>query len=200
MKTLCRGLTSAEAAVALASACNLAFERGLVAALAGNASCRTADGFLCTPTGSCLGELNPEDLVRLDAAWVPREAARRQSSEWRLHKHIYLASDRSGAVLHTHSPCATAMACAGRDLEEITPEIAHFLGRVPCLPFAVPGSEAVGEAVAEAIARGARASLLGRHGAVAWGRDVREAYHQAELLEAACALAISLHKLGGSAT
>lgn len=198
MKTLCRALASVDPAVALASACNLAYERGLVASLAGNASCRLPDGFLCTPTGSCLAELDPGDLVRLDAAWVPRDGVRRQSSEWRLHKHIYGSSDRAAAVLHTHSPSATAMACAGRDLEELTPEIAHFLGRVPCLPFAVPGTDAVGEAVAEAIFGGARAALLGRHGAVAWGRDVREAYHQAELLEAACTLALTLHRAGGA--
>lgn len=197
MRALCRALAAHTPAEALAAACNLAYERGLVAALAGNASCRTSVGFLCTPTGSCLGELGPEDMVPLTPAWEPRDAAGRPSSEWRLHQHIYRAAPGVRAVLHTHSPSATALACAGRDLLELTPEIAHFLGRVPCLAFALPGTDAVGEGVAQALARGARAALLGRHGAVAWGRDVREAYHQAELLEAACALALSLEPLGG---
>ncbi len=197
MRALCRDLRSPDLAVALAAACNLAFERGLVAALAGNASCRTPSGFLCTPTGSCLGELCPEELIPVSGDWCPPQGSRQPSSEWRLHQHVYAAAPDVAVVLHTHSPSATALACGGRDLEALTPEIEHFLGRVPCLPFAVPGTAAVGQGVSDAIGRGARAALLGRHGAVAWGRDVREAYHQAELLEAACALSLSLHPLGG---
>lgn len=191
MRALCRALVAHEAAVALAAACNLAYARGLVAALAGNASCRVTAGFLCTPSGCCLGELDAQDLVAVDPAWNPLGSGLRPSSEWRLHAHIYRAEASAEAVLHTHSPHATAMAVLGWDVEELTPEIAHFLGRVPCLPFAPPGTDAVGEGVAKAIAAGARAALLGRHGAVAWGHSVRAAFHQAELLEAACALALA---------
>jgi len=191
MRALCRGLSAAEPRAALAALCNLAYERRLVAALAGNASCRVPGGFLCTPTGCCLGELEPADLVLLGADWRPGDGQRAPSSEWRLHAHVYRAEPGAAAVLHTHSPAATALALAGRDLEPLTPEMAHFLGRVPCLPFVTPGTDALGAGVAEAIGRGARAALLADHGAVAWASTIRGAFHQAELLEAAAALALA---------
>lgn len=176
-------------AVALAAACRLAYSRGLVHALAGNASARVPDGFLCTPTGCCLGELCSEDLVHCDPTWVPRGGSRGPSSEWRLHAHIYATGPTITAILHTHSPQATALAVGARDIQPITPEIAHFLGHVPCVPFAEPGTAALGLMAAEAMRAGARALLLERHGAVAWGSDIREAFFQAELLESAAALA-----------
>lgn len=195
MSTLYRTLRDADGAEVLAAACRLAYRRRLVAALAGNASCRNGSGFLCTPTGCSLGEVVAEDMVLLDEDFLPQGAGR-PSSEWRLHAHIYRADPTVGAVLHTHSPQATARAVLGWDLPAQTPETAHFLGRVPCLPPAVPGTDAVGEGVAGAMRAGARAALLGRHGAVAWGRNMREAFYQAELLETACALAAAVHALG----
>jgi len=199
MTGLCRSLASGDLAVALAAACNLAYARGLVTSLAGNASCRAAGGYLCTPTGCCLGELGPGDLVALDEEWRPVDGFH-PTSEWRLHAAIYRALAEVGAVLHTHSPAATAMALIGRGLPPLTPEMDHFLGAVPCLPFAIPGTDDVGSGVAKAIAEGARAALLGRHGAVVWAPDIRRAYHQAELLEAACALSMAATAADGSRT
>lgn len=192
MRALLRLLEHASPATALAAACRLAYARGLVAAAAGNASCRLPDGYLCTPTGCCLGEVGPGDLVMLDTRWQPTAAGRRPSSEWRLHAHAYQAAAGLRAVLHTHSPAATALAVLGEGLPPLTPEAEHFLGPVPCLPFSPPGSEQLGIDVGRAIAGGARAALLGRHGAVAWGEGVRRAWEQAELLESAASLFLAV--------
>lgn len=187
-----RALRAADHAIALAALCNLAYRRGLVMALAGNASCRVGDGYLATPSGCCLGEVAAQDLVR----WAPGTgwggAARRPTSEWALHAHIYSALPDAHAVLHTHSPHATALAVAGRSLPNLTPEIGAYLHPVPCLPFEPPGSDALGAGVAGAIAAGARAALLGGHGAVVWGATIADAFYRGELLEAACGLAIAL--------
>lgn len=198
MTELCRRLSAPDPAAALAAACNLAYARGLTAALAGNASCRNGTGFLCTAGGCCLGEVAAEDLVALDADWRPLLPGACPSSEWQLHAAIYRVAAGAGAVLHTHSPAATALAVLGRDVSALTPEMDHYLGTVPCLAFAVPGTAAVGQGVAAAIGRGARAALLGRHGAVAWGPDIRSAFHQAELLEACCALSLTVAGAGGN--
>ncbi len=198
MSPLCGDLSAPSPEVALAACCNLAYRRHLVEALAGNASVRLPDGFLCTPTGCCLGEVRPEDLVHLDVGWLAVRG--RPSSEWRLHAHIYRADPMVGSVLHTHSHWATACAVLGWDVEPLTPEIEHHLGRVPCLPYAPPGTDQVGSSVAEAMAGGARAALLGRHGAVAWGRDIREAFAKAEVLEAASRLQCALAGLRGGET
>ena len=193
-----RLLSSTHPGEALAAACRLTYARGLVAAYAGNASIRLPDGFLCTCTGCCLGEVTAEDLVRCDAGWRPF-AGRRLSSEWRLHARLYEAAPAIGAVLHTHSPAATALAVAGRGLGEITPEAAHFLGQVPCIPFAAPGSDELGHLAAAAVRSGARAALLERHGAVTWGESARGAFFQAELLESVAALAWRRASLVGDA-
>lgn len=191
MSNLIRLLGDRDPAVALAAACRLAYRRRLVQALAGNASVRLVGGYLCTPTGCCLGELLPRDLVWLSETGAPDKGGL-PTSEWRLHAWLYRADPTIGAVLHTHSPMATCRAVLGRDLPPLTPETAHYLGTVPCLPPATPGTDAVGRGAAEARGRGARAALLGHHGAVAWGRDIRQAFHQAELLEAACQLAAAV--------
>ncbi len=198
MTHLCQALTSENRAVALAAACNLVYARRLVTSLSGNASCRVPAGFLCTPTGFCLGEVTATDLVALDAAWRPMSDIRLPSSEWRLHAAIYRALPAAGAVVHTHSRAATLMAVLGRDIAPLTPEMDHFLGNVPCLPFAPPGTDDVGAGVARAINAGARAVLLGSHGAVVWARDVRLAYYQAELLEASCSLTMAVTLAGGT--
>lgn len=197
MTGLCRALAATDPGSSLAAACNLAYVRGLVTGLAGNASCRQGEGFLCTPTGCCLGEVVREDLVALDGQWRPR-AEGRPSSEWRLHAAVYRSLPGVGAVVHTHSPAATALAVLERGVPPLTPEIEHFLGSVPCVPFAPPGTEAVGDGVVDAVARGARAALLARHGAVAWAADVRRALYLAELLESACALVLATGRpMGG---
>ena len=182
-----RLLSSTDPREALAAACRLAYVRGLVSACAGNASVRLPDGFLCTCTGCCLGEVAAGDLVHCDGAWRPVDG-QRPSSEWRLHARIYEAAPAIGAVLHTHSPAATALAVAGRGVGAITPEAAHFLGQVPCIPFALPGTDELGRLTAAAVRSGAHAALLERHGAVTWGESPRNAFFQAELLESVAAL------------
>jgi L-fuculose-phosphate aldolase len=187
-------LSSADPAAALAAACRLAYARGLVAAMAGNASTRCEDGFLCTPTGCSLGEVRPEILVHCDGLWQPC-AGGHPTSEWRLHAALYTASDHIGAVLHTHSPFATLLALENRSVPPLTPEAAHYLGLTPCVPFAPPGSEELARLTVTAVTPHAHAALLARHGAVAWGASPREAFFHAELLESVCTLAWR-HSLG----
>jgi L-fuculose-phosphate aldolase len=184
-----RDLGDRDPRVALAAACRLLWARGLVAAWAGNGSVRTDHGFLATPTGMCLGLVEPEVLVALDPEGRAAGPGR-PTSEWPLHRALYRARSGVVAVLHTHSPFATCLAVRERGIGPLTPEIAHHLGEVPCVAFAPPGTEALGEAVAAAARRDRGGALLARHGAVAWGRSVAEAFFLAELVEEAAALAV----------
>ena len=83
---------------------------GLNAGTAGNASVRCARGFLITPSGRSYDDCTDRDmaLVAMDGSWQGPHAP---SSEWRIHRDILAAHPEAGAVLHAHSPFATALAC-----------------------------------------------------------------------------------------
>ena len=86
-----------------------------------------------------------------------------------MHLQIYQNNPEVQAVVHAHSPFATAFAAAGRTLQgSCLPEVTECLGEIPLLPFAEPGTEQLGLAVGQA-ARQYRGALLAAHGSVAWG-------------------------------
>ncbi len=180
----------------LASLAHLAYQRGLVHATAGNASLRVPGGFLCTPSGSCLGDVRPIELVGVNDRWIPAPEQGVLSSEWRMHAAIFERVAEANAVLHTHSHAATLLAVHQVGVPAVTPEAAYHLGVVRCLAPAEPGSVELAIAVGVAMGEGARAVLLGHHGCVAWGSDAREAFFRAELLEATARLAWDLRQGG----
>lgn len=169
---------------AIVSVCHRLYQRGLVTSVAGNVSVRFDGGILITRTGSVLGELTVDDLVETDLSGHVREGSGggRPSSELPMHLAIYRAWSAVGAVVHTHSPVATAFSLARRGLPAVTTEAEMLLGEVPLVPYAPPGSEELGLAVA-AFCRTHKAVILERHGVVSWAEDIRQAFHLAELVE-----------------
>jgi ribulose-5-phosphate 4-epimerase/fuculose-1-phosphate aldolase len=162
------------------------FERGLTPGSSGNLSARLADGFLVTPTGSCLGFLEPERLSKLDAEGkhVSGDAP---TKEVPLHLAFYKARPQAGGVVHLHSTYATALSCLAHidpqnALAPITPYAIMQVGAVPVLPYAPPGSAELAGPVGEA-AKNAAAVLLANHGPVVSARSFRAAVMAAEELE-----------------
>jgi len=148
---------------------------GLVPNKSGNVSCRTSDGFLITPAGLPYRELAPEDLVELAVDGSPPASGRRPSSEWRMHAAIYAARPDAAAVVHTHSPRATALACAGRGIPAFHYMIALAGGDVRCMPYATFGTAELAVTAVQGLA-GRRATLLGNHGVIAIGGSLRDAH------------------------
>ena len=169
---------------------SLLYARRYVVGAEGNLSVRLgADSFLTTPSGACKGWLEPEDLVAVDLAGrclaeqTDGVGSGRPSSEWRLHAEIYARCPAAGAVCHAHPPFATACAAAGQALDDdVLNESCLLLGSVPLVRATAAGTEDVALAVRPHLPR-AVALLLGNHGAVAWGRDLDEAYFRLEYLE-----------------
>jgi L-fuculose-phosphate aldolase len=144
-------------------------EAGLMPNKSGNVSCRKAGGFLITPSGTPYGELDAAALVEVvPGEAAPRPDGRRPSSEWRLHAAIYARRPEVGAIVHTHSPRATALACANRELPPLHYMIALAGGTVRCMPYETFGTEALAEAALRGLWR-RRAVLLANHGVVAVG-------------------------------
>ncbi len=160
------------------------FARGYAVGSAGNISVRLADGYLITPTNSCLGRLEAD---RIDAP----------SKEVFMHRAFYQARAEAGAVVHLHSTMATAAAClADADPENPIPSLTPYFvmrvgRRLPIVPYYRPGDPAMEPAI-HAEARTARAVLLANHGPVVSGRTLTDAVYAAEELEEAAKLAILL--------
>jgi ribulose-5-phosphate 4-epimerase/fuculose-1-phosphate aldolase len=186
-------MTEAETRALLVELAGSLFQRGYSVGSAGNISVKLENGFLITPTNSCLGRLKPERISRLDAAFV-HVGGDAPSKEVFMHRAFYAARPEAGAVVHLHSTMATAIACLpGADaLPLLTPYFVMRIGRrLPVVPYYRPGDAAMEPAI-EAAARDARAVLLANHGPVVSGRTLTDAVYAAEELEEAAKLALLL--------
>jgi L-fuculose-phosphate aldolase len=148
----------------------------------GNVSARIEGGFLVTPTGVPYESLNLADLVfmRRDGQ---REGTYTPSSEWRLHRDIYERHPEVGAVVHTHSPYATAIACLRKPIPAFHYEIAFVGGNdIRCAEYATFGTQELSDHALAAL-QGRRACLLANHGVAALGSDVDDAFSMADKVE-----------------
>jgi L-fuculose-phosphate aldolase len=170
--------------------------RGLISAGEGNLSLRLdADRLLVTPSGRRKDELERDDLVVVWLGHLERDAVSRSgllpSSDLAIHLAVHAARPKLGAVAHAHLPASMALTLAGEVPDPAAlPETAHFIPRLPFLPFGVMGSSELGERVASALAQPPdplpNAVLLERHGALAIGDDPTEAVNRLELVEVLC--------------
>ena len=131
--------------------------------------------------------MEPDDAVMLAADGAPLDAgARLPTSEWRLHLALYRRPD-VGAVVHTHSPEATAAATLARAVPAVHYVVARFGGsELPCAPYATYGTEELVEAVVATLGESGLACLMANHGAVAVGADLATASSLATDVEWLC--------------
>ncbi len=160
---------------ALVSAMRRLERDGLNRAAAGNASVRSGDTVLITPSGVLPADLTEEMIVPLALDGTPRELQYRPSSEWRFHLGVYAARPEAGAVVHVHAPNATALACMRREIPPFHYMVAVAGGaNVRCAPYATFGTAALVDAVISGL-EDRRACLLANHGLVALGPDLAAA-------------------------
>ena len=158
---------------------------GLNRGTAGNVSVRHEDGFLVTPTGMDYDESEPEDIVfvGLDGQ---AQGRRKPSSEWRFHRDIYVARPEAGAIIHTHAPFATALACRGESIPPFHYMIARFGGAdIRCAAYATFGTQELSDAILVAL-EGRKACLMAHHGMVVFGADLKQTLALAVEFEALC--------------
>jgi len=176
------------------------FARGFSVGSAGNISVRLADGYLMTPTNSCLGRLEAGRISKLGPDFA-HLSGDKPSKEVFMHRAFLTARPDAGAVVHLHSTHATAIAClaAPGETAPIPPLTPYFVMRVgrslPVVPYWRPGDPAMEPAI-HAAAKGAKAVLLANHGPVVCGRTLTDAVYAAEELEEAARLAMLLRGAG----
>ena len=182
---------------ALVDCARRAYAEGLFSGTSGNLSMRTDRGMLITPTSVRYETLSPEDIVHLRPDGAVLEGRFAPSSEWRMHAEIYARFPAVGAIVHTHSPHATAFAAANRSIPESLIEMRFFLGgEVPCAAYAPAGTREVGLRCCEVLS-GRGGCLMANHGAVAVGKDLDEALLRAEYIEDSAKITLLSMQLGG---
>lgn len=167
----------------LIAVCRALTARGLTYGTSGNVSARSGPRqLLISPTGMDYETLEPPDvpLLDFDGRWFGR---RRPSSEWRFHRDILRSRTDIGAVVHTHSRHAVALACTGRGIPAFHYMVAVAGGPdIRCAPYHTFGSQELSDAALVAL-RDRRACLLANHGVIALGVDLRAALALAGELE-----------------
>jgi L-fuculose-phosphate aldolase len=158
---------------------------GLVAGTAGNLSARCGDGlFAITPTGAPLGTLEAGQVCVIDAEARVVHGDLQPTSEVDLHLGIYQRYD-AGAVVHTHAPMSTTLACSVDEVPCVHYQMLSLGGAIRVAPYHTFGTPELAQAVLTAL-EGRTAALMGNHGAVSHGKDLDAAVEATLLLEWAC--------------
>ena len=140
----------------VARVCGRLVADGLVVGTAGNVSARGGDLVAVTPSGLDYASLTAElvGVHRLDGS--PAEAPLQPTSELPLHLSVYAATG-AAAIVHTHSPAATAVSALVDEIPAVHYYVALFGGPVAVAPYATYGTD---ELAAHVVARAARPDRL----------------------------------------
>jgi L-fuculose-phosphate aldolase len=170
---------------------------GLNRGSTGNLSVRASEGgFWITPTGTPPEDIGADSLVWLADDGAVKQGAWAPSTEWPFHRAIYRARPDLNAVVHMHSPHATALACLRRGLPAFHYMVAVAGGdSVPCTPYHLFGTEALSQAVGAAFAD-RQACLMANHGLVAGGGTLAQAMKVALEIEALCGIYLQALAVG----
>ena len=169
---------------------------GLVTGTSGNVSARDPETGLIavSPTSIPYDRMRPEDVAVVDPEGEALEGAA-PSVELPMHLAIHSGRPEAAAVVHTHSPYATALGLVLDEIPVVVAEQAATVGgAIPVVPYAPTGERAMGEAV---LAAGdAWAAIVRNHGPVCLGRSLAEALRCAFAVEEAAQVYALARQLG----
>lgn len=142
------------------------------------------EGLWCiSPSGIDYFETKPEDVVVMDIDGNIVEGNRKPSSEYEMHRLIYVNYPEANAVFHCHSTYATALSMLGEPLPACSYLIADGGGvDVRCARYETFGTKEIGEAAVEAL-KGRRACLLANHGQITFAGNIKSAFGVARMVE-----------------
>ena len=171
----------------------------------GNVSIRATkdnvEGFLLTPSGKRYEDLVPEDIVFLALREEYNNlklfnSSLNPSSEWRFHQDIYLKKIEAKAIVHAHSPHATAVSSHGKSIPAFHYMVALAGGDdIKCSEYATFGTDELSINILKALEK-RKACLMSNHGQVAFGTNLKQAFELAEEVENICHQYIIALKIG----
>ena len=154
------------------------------------------EGFLITPSGKKYDSLKADDIVFVSLEGKYDEKGLQPSSEWRFHKDIYLKKADAKAVVHAHSPHATAVSAHSKDIPAFHYMIALAGGdNIKCAKYATFGTQELSDNIIEAL-ENRKACLMSNNGQVAYGDNLNSAFELAEEVENICHQYINAIRLG----
>lgn len=176
-------------------------QEGFVVGTSGNVSLRFTDprgqeAVAITPSGCHYDTMKTNDIVIVDLEGERLEGELTPSIETTLHTGIYKVRNKVNAVIHTHPVYGSIIAVAGLEIPAILDDqVTQIGGEIRVAPYAISGSP---EMAANVIASlGPRnAVLMANHGAIAVGRNMREAFTMCKLAEKTARIFISALALG----
>jgi L-fuculose-phosphate aldolase len=165
----------------------------------GNVSVRDETGDVwITPARVDKGTLRRHDIVRIRMDGT-REGLHPPSSESPFHLSIYAVRPDIQAIIHAHPGALVSFSICGKSPDtRVFPEARNVCGEVAFAPYALPGSKALGQNIANQFASAAKPScvMLENHGIVVGGADLTEAFARFETLEFTAQTIIKASQLG----
>ncbi|MBC8295651.1 MAG: class II aldolase/adducin family protein [Pelagibacterales bacterium] len=171
----------------------------------GNVSIKVAqnniEGFFITPSGIKYESLKETDIVFLE---LNKEydflkifnSGLNPSSEWRFHQDIYLKKKEAKAIVHAHSPHATAVSAHGKTIPAFHYMIALAGGDdIKCAEYGTFGTKELSQNIIKALEK-RKACLMSNHGQITFGQNLKQAFELAEEVENICHQYINTIKLG----
>ncbi len=176
---------------------HLCYERNLLVGMDGNLSVRLPSGnIMCTQAACHKGMLTEDNLVVIDIEGRKLRGRGEPTSEMAMHLACYQERKDVHAVIHAHPPIAVGFTIAGVSLARcVLPEVVLTLGVVPTLEYVTTGTSALAQQVGAA-SKDSDAMLMDRHGAVALGGDLLEAFCRLETLEHTARITMVAKSLG----
>ena len=183
---------------AIVDICHKVYEKGFVSAYDGNISVITENkSILITRSGVCKGDVRESDIMEINFAGDIINGKGKISTEYKIHLYAYAKRPDVNAVVHCHPAYATAFAAAGKGLTEpVFPEVLLTLGKVPLCKYSTPSTDELPLSM-EPYIDYAWALLFQNHGAVTFGKTLRDAYYKMEKLEHAAKTLFLARLLGG---
>jgi len=160
------------------------YKGGLTTTSGGNISVIDEDGDVwVTPSAIDKGTLRASDIVcvRKDGSI---EGRHKPSSEYPFHIAIYKCRPEIKAVIHAHPPALVSFSIVRKIPDtNVLPQAKNVCGPIGYAPYALPGSNDLGDVIAEEFKKGVNAVIMENHGTVVGGSDLSDTYQRFETME-----------------
>lgn len=160
------------------------YRGGLTTTSGGNISVIDENGDIwVTPSAIDKGTLRPSDIVcvRKDGTIDGRH---KPSSEYPFHLAIYKCRPEIKAVIHAHPPALVSFSIVRQiPNTNVIPQAKHVCGPIGYAPYALPGSNELGDVIAKEFEKGVNAVIMENHGTVVGGADLSDAFQRFETME-----------------
>ncbi|MDO5988531.1 class II aldolase/adducin family protein [Flavivirga amylovorans] len=160
------------------------YQRGMTTTSGGNISIIDEQGDIwVTPSAIDKGSLRASDIVcvKKDGTIIGKH---KPSSEFPFHKAIYEERPDIKSVIHAHPPALVSFSIVRQiPNTNIISQAKHICGPIGYANYRLPGSDDLGDVIAEEFKKGYKAIIMENHGTVLGGSDLTDAFERFEALE-----------------